>query len=151
MEPACSAFLPQVRWQEGSAFLSRGLHRGSSSQSEWSYSRQYVAAHRPQRKPIRAFRAHGLLFFFSCQSKKHSVLALAYSCRTELGPTTIGADAFHDSVRDGKRWDHIARSTRTLCFFYSSVFPSRRSFSFLQTTHYRLRTTLYSFLWLNLG
>ena len=31
---------------------------------------------------------------------------------TELGSSIVGADSFHDSVRDEKRWDQVAPITR---------------------------------------
>ena len=37
--------------------------------------------------------------------------APAYFPKGGLALSIIGADAFHDSVRDGKRWFHIARGT----------------------------------------
>ena len=40
-------------------------------------------------------------------------MATTYFPITELGDSIVGADLFHDSVRDEKRWYQIAQVTMT--------------------------------------
>ena len=55
-------------------------------------------------------------------------------------PTTIvGAFAFHDSVRNGKRWDHEAPITGTIL---SPMFRPKADIKFLSVTHSKVKSKI---------